>query len=405
MERLILKGGGGGVKDLAAGIRTPKRNTSDVSVGVLSSRGSRSGAIESTLSSNVSGRSSMKSTLVAGAGSTVPMERTDTYDDPFDDLTANDDKNHDSADFFLERQRQNSFDLRTDSSDLDAERKVLGGSAITTFSNRPDSLKIPMKRSVSLFTDKSLGRVLSPTAPGTPGVNGDSALLGVQQMLSLLRSQVTKPKHCQQHTRALDDMDTPPITPTSTSSANSKSNRRHSMMPMSSDDFSRALSGDMSTPLPGTSKISPKPVFSSQKTPDAEKAEELALDLKLKNADNKFLQDELNKANIQIMKKDKILSVLTEGLKEVEINQSQLLASRDDLACELEMSRDLIQRVMLENEGLKEELKRLKVFVHMEKTMKQSGTLSHMPSFASFDHHHGDHDFEHGAKKTDSEMG
>lgn len=43
----------------------------------------------------------------------------------------------------------------------------------------------------------------------------------------------------------------------------------------------------------------------------------MELDLKLKSADNTFLQDELNKAYANIDKKDKILSMLTDGLKEV----------------------------------------------------------------------------------------
>lgn len=67
-----------------------------------------------------------------------------------------------------------------------------------------------------------------------------------------------------------------------------------------------------------SSEISPKG-STAGKTPDALRAEELTLDLKLKNADNNFLQDELNKARLQIEKKDKILAVLTEGLKEVSV--------------------------------------------------------------------------------------
>ena len=44
--------------------------------------------------------------------------------------------------------------------------------------------------------------------------------------------------------------------------------------------------------------------------------EKLSVDLQLKDADNRFLQDELEK-------KEKMLSLLTEGLKEVEINQGK----------------------------------------------------------------------------------
>ena len=48
-----------------------------------------------------------------------------------------------------------------------------------------------------------------------------------------------------------------------------------------------------------------------------ERIKQLELDLKLKDADNRFLQDEISKLNVQIDKKDKILALLTEGLKEV----------------------------------------------------------------------------------------
>ena len=132
-------------------------------------------------------------------------------------------------------------------------------------------------------------------------------------MLSLLRGQVTKPKH--HHHRALDDMDAPSQPPVDSSLTPPHSKRRHSLFVKSSNIVPQGLSSEFSTPM-SSSEISPK-VSTSGKTPDALRAEELTLDLKLKNADNNFLQDELNKARLQIEKKDKILAVLTEGLKEV----------------------------------------------------------------------------------------
>ena len=50
---------------------------------------------------------------------------------------------------------------------------------------------------------------------------------------------------------------------------------------------------------------------------DAELIERLRLDLKLKDADNRFLQEEISKLQAQIDNKDKILILLTDGLKEV----------------------------------------------------------------------------------------
>lgn len=44
---------------------------------------------------------------------------------------------------------------------------------------------------------------------------------------------------------------------------------------------------------------------------------QLRMELHLKDADNKFLQSELDKANEQIAAKDNMLNMLTEGLKEV----------------------------------------------------------------------------------------
>lgn len=71
----------------------------------------------------------------------------------------------------------------------------------------------------------------------------------------------------------------------------------------------------------------------------------------------------------------------------MEVTQAKLLASRDEYARELEITQDAFGRVAKENEDLKEELRRLKVWIQMEKTMlKTTGTISNMPSFASFDH-------------------
>lgn len=66
------------------------------------------------------------------------------------------------------------------------------------------------------------------------------------------------------------------------------------------------------------------------------------------------------------------------------MSQSQLVASRDDLAGELDMARDAYHHVVTENQLLREELKRLKAWVQMEMTMKHPAALSQLPSFVSF---------------------
>ena len=73
--------------------------------------------------------------------------------------------------------------------------------------------------------------------------------------------------------------------------------------------------------------------------------EQLRLELKLKEADSRFLQEELEK-------KDRMLAMLTEGLKEVEISQHQWLEENDNLTKQLEVT-------LAENAWLKGELIRL----------------------------------------------
>jgi hypothetical protein len=78
----------------------------------------------------------------------------------------------------------------------------------------------------------------------------------------------------------------------------------------------KSLSGDPSRPSDAVNQINDGKEKFNVLT-ESEKIEKLLLDLKLKEADNKFLQDQLESALIQVDKKDKILSMLTEGLKEV----------------------------------------------------------------------------------------
>lgn len=75
----------------------------------------------------------------------------------------------------------------------------------------------------------------------------------------------------------------------------------------------------------------------------------LKLDLRLKEADNRFLQDEL-------AEKDQMLGLLTEGLKEVEVAQTEWLKTNQELSAELE-------RQQAENKLLKHEINKLKMYV------------------------------------------
>lgn len=364
MERLILKGGGGG--NSTAFLRTANRNASSIV-------GDRSGPTKADRGNSplISIPASSSSSLRRDNDDSAVLQRADTYDDPFHDLPSSDFKYDGETDFFLERQRQNSFDLKTDITGIGPESNKFNYTA------RPNALSMPPKKSISHLSDSSF--LSQSAASGLATSGGDSALLGVQQMLSLLRSEVAKPKnHHNHHSKTLEDIVT---TPKALDNAGAKHRRHHSLMPQSSG----FVSGDLTIPISEPPRSPTPNSISSHKSPDARRAEELALDLRLKSADNKFLQDELNKANLQIAKKDKILSVLTEGLKEVEQDQSQLVASRDELACELEVARATIHRLLSENQELNDELQKLKVFAHMEKTMKFSDTISALPSFTSFD--------------------
>jgi len=103
--------------------------------------------------------------------------------------------------------------------------------------------------------------------------------------------------------------------------------------------------------------------FSDDGTID-EKAElihKLKMELHLKEADNKFLQTELDKLNEHINSKDNMLNMLTEGLKEVEVNQANLLSANDALSVELDMVHRAYEEVVSENEILKNEVRRLMI--------------------------------------------
>jgi hypothetical protein len=71
----------------------------------------------------------------------------------------------------------------------------------------------------------------------------------------------------------------------------------------------------------------------------------MRLDLKLKEADNQFLQDEIEN-------KDKMLSLLTEGLKEVEESQRQWLHANQRLSADLSNERQINASLWMEIDRL-----------------------------------------------------
>jgi predicted nuclease with TOPRIM domain len=81
----------------------------------------------------------------------------------------------------------------------------------------------------------------------------------------------------------------------------------------------------------------------------------------------------------------------------VEVTQAQLLSDRDELRQELELTQDDYARLERENAEMHEELRRMKVYIEMEKTMKvhTSGPLHPLESFTSFEEPFEDQPVKH----------
>jgi hypothetical protein len=341
MERLILKGGPGAAAAVAAAASRPRGSSGDhfkTGGGGISPRGGfRSGLLQgskSTSDKELKSPSGSTDNTSAGAGAGAGgIERTDTLDDPFNDQPSSKDTGNGKGDgvledYFVGRQRNNSLvgngngDIVGVGSNSGELKKPIVGPA------RPS-----LMRSMSLMSD---GNILAPSRAAVEA-SGDSALLGVSQMLSLLRGQVTK-KHHHNHdhnhvSRTLDDHDLPKSA--EKEAPGSQQKRRHSLLskstsgmpdtgdPLPSPDvpFQPSPSSPYSSPFASARKgARPSKIATGSAvsiTPEAKRADQLELDLKLKNADNTFLQEELRKAMSQIDKKDRILSMLTDGLKEV----------------------------------------------------------------------------------------
>lgn len=206
MERLILKGGPHAAP--STGAQSLKRGGIGSKSGPLLASTAKVGSqknIRPDIVKSSSGESAPGDSSIKGDadGATVAVRRMNTHDDPFHDLPAiqTTTENEDGEDFFVGRQRNLSLDLlkeKVAEQDRNPNQKA-------AFTNRPANLNI---RSISFMSDGST----SYSSPYRAGIkeeegSGDSALLGVSQMLSLLRSQVTKPKHSGHTHRTLDDSD------------------------------------------------------------------------------------------------------------------------------------------------------------------------------------------------------
>ena len=109
----------------------------------------------------------------------------------------------------------------------------------------------------------------------------------------------------------------------------------------------------VSTPAPVPA---PAPVPLPSASPGADNKEKelerlldtLRLELRLKDADNKFLQAELEK-------KETLMDVLTEGLKEVEVAQETWLRNNEDLTVDLESAIRVIDELTAENTKLRQD--------------------------------------------------
>mmetsp|Transcript_3712 Transcript_3712/g.5745 ORF Transcript_3712/g.5745 Transcript_3712/m.5745 type:complete len:849 (-) Transcript_3712:32-2578(-) len=86
---------------------------------------------------------------------------------------------------------------------------------------------------------------------------------------------------------------------------------------------------------------------------------QLQAELKRRESDNKQLQSEVDRLQENVDRKDNMLSTLTEGLKEVEVNQANLLAANSSLSEELDGLQGMYHEVVQENEVLKDEVRRL----------------------------------------------
>lgn len=163
------------------------------------------------------------------------------------------------------------------------------------------------------------------------GAEEDSVLLGVSKMLMLLKSTVAKARSNRNRNAVL------------------QRKMSEGSIALPSSDSEKAVE-ELIKKSASVEGVDPQGLIAK------EQFDRLKLDLRLKEADNRFLQEELDN-------KDRMLSMLTEGLKEVEVSQTQWLTANQELTIELE-------RVMGENQYLRTQLESLQ-----EQLQRQSDSI------------------------------
>ena len=117
-------------------------------------------------------------------------------------------------------------------------------------------------------------------------------------------------------------------------------NLLHQFASMEIDD----LQTRPSSPTNSMNKLNTMNFISAGNVADSANVKRLLLDMRLIGADNRFLQGELEK-------RDRMLSTLTEGLKEVEVVQINYHQENIRLKDELAKAKSDIESFMKENEG------------------------------------------------------
>mmetsp|Transcript_24437 Transcript_24437/g.41392 ORF Transcript_24437/g.41392 Transcript_24437/m.41392 type:complete len:503 (+) Transcript_24437:199-1707(+) len=85
-------------------------------------------------------------------------------------------------------------------------------------------------------------------------------------------------------------------------------------------------------------------------------------------ANTKALHDEIARLQENVDKKDSMLTMLTEGLKEVEVNQAALLTSNEQLGEELHITQQAYYEVEEENKLIRAEVERLQKCLDMRES-------------------------------------
>jgi hypothetical protein len=207
-----------------------------------------------------------------------------------------DDSEEEQEDFFagINRNRESvlraSHDANDSQSPASQARKMLSSQSFKD----PDGATFPS------LIESILSGSRESLMPSVGSVDRDKVkdpvLHGVSQMLGLLKQHVQKPKYA-----------SPPPIPLTDSAL------RQSL-------GIGAIEGAETLPKARGQRRSATNLPQLLEETDQAKAElvhQLRMELHLKDADNRFLQGELEKSNEQINAKDNMLSMLTEGLKEV----------------------------------------------------------------------------------------